>query len=305
LLDPRQHFTQPPPRYTQATLIKKLDEEGIGRPSTYAGILSNVMAKKYVTLDERRLLVPSELGFLITDLLVDCFPDILNVEFTAGMEDILDKIEEGKEDWHKVMKRFYTTFARDLKRAEAEMRDVKREETPTEIPCERCGAMMVVKWGRNGEFLACPRYPECKNTKNFTRSEGGEIEVAKEVVAEEVCEKCGRPMQARWGRFGQFFGCSGYPECKNIRPLKKPVELGIACPTCGEGKILEKRTRRGKFFYGCNQYPKCTFATWEKPVTESCPTCGAPFVLEKVTKKAGRTRRCHSESCDYKAQVEQ
>ena len=304
-LEPHQHFTQPPPRFTQATLIKELDEKGIGRPSTYAGILSNVLDREYVILDERKSLMPTELGFLVTDLLVGSFPDILNVEFTAGMENVLDKIEEGKEDWVKVMKRFYSSFSRDLKRAETEMRDVKREETPTDIACDKCGAMMVVKWGRNGEFLACPRYPECKSTKNFTRGTNGDVQVAEEVEVDETCEKCGRPMQLRWGKYGRFLGCSGYPECKSIRSLEKPVDLGIRCPDCKEGNLQEKKSRRGKIFYGCNRYPDCHFATWDRPVAEVCPQCGEPILLEKVTKRDGKVWRCHKRGCTYKVQVAQ
>src|SRR5207253_11275122 len=184
-LVPEQHFTQPPSRFTQATLIKELEDKGIGRPSTYASIVGTILNKEYVLEDDGRRLKPTYLGFLVTDLLVESFPDILNVEFTAGMEDELDKIEDGKEKWTKAMKRFYTSFSRDLKKAEKEMRDVKRQEVPTDIACEKCGAMMVVKWGRNGEFLACPRYPECKNTKNFKRNEKGELNIAAE---EEVNE---------------------------------------------------------------------------------------------------------------------
>ncbi len=304
-LEPRQHFTQPQPRFTQATLIKELDEKGIGRPSTYASIISNVLDREYVVMDERKLLVPTELGFLITDLLVDSFPDILNAEFTAGMESVLDKIEEGKEDWTKAMKRFYASFSRDLKKAEAEMRDVKREEAPTDIPCEKCGAMMVVKWGRNGEFLACPRYPECKNTKNFTRATNGDVQVVEEMEVNETCEECGRPMQLRWGKYGRFLGCSGYPECKNIRSLEKPVELGIRCPQCKEGNLQEKKSRRGKLFYGCNRYPECHFASWDRPVAEACPKCGEPILLEKMTKREGRVRRCHKKECGYKVQAVQ
>ncbi|MFQ5682288.1 MAG: type I DNA topoisomerase [Candidatus Binatia bacterium] len=302
-LDPRQHFTQPAPRYTQASLIKELDEKGIGRPSTYAGIVSNVLDKEYVVLDERRSLAPTELGFLVTDLLVDSFPDILNVKFTAGMEELLDRIEEGKEDWLKVMKHFYSSFSRDLKRAQSEMRDVKREETPTEIACEKCGAMMVIKWGRNGEFLACPQYPECKNTKNFTRGAEGQLEVVEEAEVEETCAQCGRPMLVRWGKYGRFLGCSGYPECKNIQPLVKPVDLGICCPDCKQGNLLEKRSRRGKLFYGCDRYPDCHFATWDRPVAEHCPECGETILVEKVTKRSGRVRRCHKKECHYQAQV--
>ena len=302
-MDPRQHFTQPPPRYSQASLIKELDEKGIGRPSTYAAIISNILDREYVEQNEGRALAPTDLGFLVTDLLVESFPDILNVEFTAGMEDELDKIEEGKEKWTKAMKRFYTPFSRDLKKAEKEMRDVKRQEVPTDIDCDKCGAKMVIKWGRNGEFLACPQYPECKNTKNFRRSEAGDIEIAPEEEVNEACGECGRPMLLRWGKFGKFLGCSGYPECKNIQPLEKPVDLGIKCPECKEGNIKERKSRWGKVFYGCDKYPECKFASWDKPMPTPCPDCDSPILVEKVTKRAGRTHRCYKKECGYSIQV--
>jgi DNA topoisomerase-1 len=302
-MDPRQHFTQPPPRFTQASLIKELDEKGIGRPSTYAAIISNILDREYVAQNESRQLVPTDLGFLVTDLLVESFPDILNVEFTASMEDELDKIEDGKEKWTKAMKRFYTPFERDLKRAEKEMRDVKRQEVPTDIDCEKCGAKMVIKWGRNGEFLACPQYPECKSTKNFKRDEDGTIQVAVEEEVNEACELCGRPMLLRWGKFGKFLGCSGYPECKNIQPLEKPVDLGVKCPDCKEGNIKERKSRWGKVFYGCDKYPECKFATWDKPMPTPCPNCDSPILVEKVTKRAGRTHRCYKKDCGYSIQV--
>jgi DNA topoisomerase-1 len=302
-MDPRQHFTQPPPRYTQASLIKELDEKGIGRPSTYAAIISNILDREYVLQTEGRSLAPTDLGFLVTDLLVESFPDILNVEFTAGMEDELDKIEDGKEKWTKAMKRFYTPFSRDLKKAEKEMRDVKRQEVPTDIACEKCGALMVIKWGRNGEFLACPQYPECKNTKNFKRSDGGEIAIAAEEEVNETCEQCGRPMLLRWGKFGKFLGCSGYPECKNIQPLEKPADIGVKCPECKEGNLKERKSRWGKFFYGCDRYPECKFASWDKPLPTPCPQCGSPILVEKITKRSGRTHRCYKKECGYSIPV--
>jgi DNA topoisomerase-1 len=302
-MEPRQHFTQPPPRFTQASLIKELDEKGIGRPSTYAAIISNILDREYVAQNESRQLLPTDLGFLVTDLLVESFPDILNVEFTASMEDELDKIEDGKEKWTKAMKRFYTPFERDLKKAEKEMRDVKRQEVPTDIDCDKCGAKMVIKWGRNGEFLACPNYPECKNTKNFKRGESGEIEIAAEEEVNETCGECGRPMLLRWGKFGKFLGCSGYPECKNIQPLEKPVDLGVKCPECKEGNIKERKSRWGKVFYGCDKYPACKFATWDKPMLTPCPNCDSPILVEKVTKRAGRTHRCYKKECGYSVQV--
>mgnify|MGYP001157819446 FL=1 len=302
-MDPHQHFTQPPPRYTQASLIKDLDEKGIGRPSTYAAIISNILDREYVSQDERRSLVATDLGFLVTDLLVESFPDILNVEFTASMEDELDKIEDGTEKWTKAMKRFYTPFAQDLKKAEKEMRDVKRQEVPTDIACEKCGALMVIKWGRNGEFLACPQYPECKSTKNFKRDEAGAIQVVVEEEVNESCGQCGRPMLLRWGKFGRFLGCSGYPECKNIQPLEKPVDIGVKCPECKEGNLKERKSRWGKVFYGCDRYPECKFASWGKPLPTPCPDCGSPILVEKITKRAGKTHHCYKKECGYSIPV--
>ncbi len=301
---PDQHFTQPPPRFSQATLIKELEEKGIGRPSTYASIMQTILGKEYVQEDEQRRLYPTELGMLVTDLLVVSFPDILNVEFTAGMEETLDGIEDGSQKRVVALRRFYEPFSKDLEKAETEMRNVKAEERPTDIKCDQCGDQMVIRWGRKGEFLACRRYPECKNTKNFTRDDAtGEIEVAKAETTDEVCEKCGKPMLVRFGRYGKFLGCSGYPECKTIVPMVKPKSLGIKCPDCGEGEILEKRSRRGKIFYSCNRYPKCTFASWDQPVAMPCPVCHAPFIVEKTTKRAGTVRRCIKEGCTWQETV--
>jgi DNA topoisomerase I len=296
---PDQHFTQPPPRFSQATLIKELEEKGIGRPSTYASIMQTILGKEYVHEDDQKRLYPTDLGMLVTDLLVDSFPDILNVEFTAGMEETLDGIEEGTQNWVEAMKRFYTPFAKDLEKADVEMRNVKSEERPTDVRCEQCGDVMVIKWGRKGEFLACRRYPECKSTKNFSRGEDGEITVLQAETTDEVCEKCGKPMLVRFGRYGKFLGCSGYPECKTILPMVKPQKLGIACPECGEGELVEKRSRRGKVFYSCGRYPACKFASWDRPIPEPCPVCKAPFIVEKTTKRAGTVRRCLKEGCAF------
>jgi DNA topoisomerase I len=302
---PEQHFTQPPPRFTQATLIKELEEKGIGRPSTYASIMGTILNKEYVVEDEQKRLRPTELGGLVTDLLVESFPDVLNVEFTAGMEDELDLIEEGKEPWVAAMRRFWTPFSKDLERAQVEMRDVKREERPTDLVCDRCGKPMVIKWGRRGEFLACSGYPECRNTTNFTRDEDGTIKPAEPEVTEETCEKCGRPMQVRFGRFGKFLGCSGYPDCKNVQPLVKPVPTGIGCFVCGQGELHERRSRRGNTFYSCNRYPDCTFVAWDKPIAQPCPRCAAPFITEKVTKRYGTIRRCVREGCGWQVRMDE
>jgi DNA topoisomerase I len=304
-LVPEQHFTQPPPRFTQATLIKELEEKDIGRPSTYASIMGTILNKEYVIEDDQKRLKPTELGMLVTDLLVESFPDVLNVEFTAGMEDELDLIEEGKEHWVTAMRRFWTPFAKDLERAEVEMRDVKREERPTDLVCDRCGKPMVIKWGRRGEFLACSGYPECRNTTNFTRGEDGTIRPVEPELSDRTCDVCGRPMQVRFGRFGKFLGCSGYPECKAVQPLFKPIPTGIKCLVCGEGELYERRSKRGNAFFSCNRYPECTFAAWDQPIMEPCPRCAAPFVTEKVTRRFGTVRRCAREGCGWQARLDE
>ncbi len=303
-LVPEQHFTQPPPRFTQATLIRELEEQGIGRPSTYASIMGTILNKEYVAEDEQRRVKPTELGFLVTDLLVESFPDVLNVEFTAGMEDQLDRIEEGHEHWVQAMRRFWEPFARDLEKAEVEMRDVKREERLTDLVCEKCGQAMIIKWGRRGEFLACRGYPECKNTTNFTRDDDGTIRPVAAETTDEKCDQCGRPMQVRFGRYGKFLGCSGYPECRNMQPLFKPVPTGVKCLACPTGEMMERRSRRGKTFYSCSGYPACQFVAWDPPVPEPCPRCGAGFVTEKVTKRYGTVRRCPKEECGWQQQID-
>ncbi|RMD85628.1 MAG: type I DNA topoisomerase [Candidatus Dadabacteria bacterium] len=302
-LVPSQHFTQPPPRYTQASLIRALEEQGIGRPSTYATIMATIIDREYVRQDEQKRLVPTELGMLVTDLLVGSFPDVLNVEFTAELENELDAVEAGRKDWISVTRKFWQPFKADLERAAIAMRDVRSEIRETDIPCEQCGRNLVIKWGRNGEFLACPAYPECKFTCNFSREEDGTIRIETPEETGETCDKCGSPMVYKYGRFGRFLGCSKYPECKNVKSLNKPIPLGIACPApplgCGEGSLVQRTTRRGKIFYGCDRYPKCRFASWERPVPFPCPECDAPFVVEKVTKRLGTVRRCLREGCEY------
>lgn len=294
---PRQHFTEPPPRFSEATLVKELEDKGIGRPSTYAAIISNIQDREYVRLDNKRF-YPTELGMLVTALLIENFPDIINVEFTARMEGQLDEIEEGKADWLKALKLFYENFRQALEAAKVKMRDVKREEIPTDIVCEKCGTNMVIKWGKMGEFLACPNYPECRNTHNFTRNEAGSIQVVEEELelTDEKCPVCGKQMVIRKGRYGRFLACSTYPDCKGTKPLT----LGIKCPDCGKGEVSEKRSRKGKIFYGCTEYPKCTFATWDRPIPEKCPLCGAAFLVEKESKKEGTVIKCLNKDCGYK-----
>jgi len=252
-LIPSQHWTEPPPRYSDATLVKALEEKGIGRPSTYAPILETVTKRDYVQRD-KGYLYPTELGTIVTDLLIKFFPVLLDVEFTAGMEEELDKIEEGKADWIALLKTFYTPFIECLKSAKEEMKDMKSESTPTEEVCEKCGRQMVIRWSKNGKFLGCSGFPECKNIKSIEESPTGEIKIRKEEVTEEVCDKCGKQMVIRWGRNGKFLSCSAYPDCKNA----KPIPTGKKCPLerCG-GDLVQKRAKKGFFFYGCSNYPTC------------------------------------------------
>jgi DNA topoisomerase-1 len=267
-----QHFTQPPPRFTQATLIKELEEKGI-------------------------------------DLLVAAFPDIVEVGFTASLEVELDGVEEGRENWVKTLKRFYGPFEKSLGVAKKKMPAVKRKGLPTDLKCELDGGNMVIKWGRNGEFLACSNYPKCTNTKEFIRDDQGNI-VPQERQAlsteptDEVCEKCGKPMVRRRSRFGEFLGCSGYPDCDGIKRLKSdPVSTGVNCPDCKEGDVLERRSRRGKLFFGCSRYPKCKFASWDKVVAHPCPQCGSAYLVEKVTKREGARWQCPNKECEYRVPV--
>jgi DNA topoisomerase I len=293
---PEQHFTQPPPRFTEASLVKELEEKAIGRPSTYAAIMSTIQDRGYVEKREGRFF-PTELGTLVNDLLVTSFPDIINVDFTAEMEERLDKVEEGQDDWVQVLHGFYGPFQKDLEIAEAQMRDVKREEIPTEFTCEKCGGLMVIKWGRNGSFLACKNYPECKNTKEFLRLADGTLKIIEEKTTDERCDVCGAEMRHKRGRFGEFLACSRYPDCKGT----KPISIGVACPKEGCGGFLTaKRSRRGKVFYGCSNYSKtkCDFVTWDLPIAEPCPSCGAPFLVKREL-RSGATVRCLTEGCGH------
>lgn len=277
-LEDKQNFTQPPPRYTEATLIKAMEEKGIGRPSTYATILTTIQTRDYTEKKKGRL-HPTELGMLVNKLLVKHFPEVFDIEFTATMEDQLDLIEEGQRNWVETLREFYGPFKDHLERASREMKNVKKEVEPTDLACEKCGRQMVIRWGRNGRFLACSGYPECKNTKNFNRTGENRIEVVKTETTEIMCEKCGQPMIIRKGRFGRFLACSGYPKCKNAKPLNSE-ELPCPCPGC-DGKLLPKMSRRRRRFFGCSRYPDCNFASWDVPRAHPCPECGSPVTMVK------------------------
>ncbi len=281
---PEQHFTQPPARFSEASLVKTLEELGIGRPSTYASIISVLLDRQYVRLEDRRF-HPEDVGEVVIDLLVEHFPDIVDVNFTAHMEDELDDIAEGKMRWTQVLDEFYGPFERLLEKKEDE---IERPQEELDELCPLCPqegrtpAKLVIKLGRAGKFVACPNYPECK----YTRNVGGATPRPEPEETGEACPECGRPLVRKTGRYGPFVGCSGYPDCKYIK--KDPPEgTGVSCPKCGQGELVTKRSRRGKVFYSCNRYPDCDFAVWSKPLEEPCPNCGG-----LLTAQAGGKARC-------------
>ncbi|HLH05490.1 MAG TPA: type I DNA topoisomerase [Bryobacteraceae bacterium] len=341
---PEQHFTEPPPRYNEATLVKKLESDGVGRPSTYASILSTIQEREYVKKEGGKF-IPTELGTIVTDLLLESFNDLFDVKYTARMEEELDEIEEGKLEWRAAMAEFYERFQKDLDHAARHMTDIKRMEEPTDLVCEKCGKPMVIKWGKHGRFIACTGYPECSNTREVAmETSDGEGNLGEQDEA-EYCENCGRPMVLKKGRFGQFFACSGYPDCKTTKqiggeqrkdvPLEekcpqcgnnlvqkfgrygefvacsnypkckfvKQKTIGVPCPNCSEGEIVERRSKRGKTFYGCNRYPDCDFVAWGKPIAEKCPECGSSYLIEKYL-KAGAFAQCPNGECKYKRPLE-
>ncbi|MFU8768840.1 MAG: type I DNA topoisomerase [Desulfotignum sp.] len=305
----KQHFTKPPPRFSEASLVKELEKNGIGRPSTYASIISVIQDKGYVEL-VKRYFVPSELGFIVNDLLVAAFPDLLDVSFTAQMETNLDNVESGTLDEIELLTQFYDVFSKTLEEARHQMISVKGVGIRTDLSCPSCGHPLHIKIGKNGHFLACSAYPDCAFTSNYTRDDKGRIAVVEKQVDDtpvKDCPKCGKPMVQKEGRFGLFLACTGYPECTHTESMMSEnfhKDIGVNCmePGCS-GRIVEKKSKRGKTFYGCSRYPDCKFATWDKPVDKSCPQCGAVFLVEKETKREGLFLKCLTPKCGYKETI--
>jgi DNA topoisomerase-1 len=291
-LIPKQHFTKPPARYTESSLVKELDNLDIGRPSTYALIISTLLARKYVEKNGRQL-HPTELGFTVNDILIQNFPSIFNVKFTALMEEELDKIESREKDFTTVMNDFYNPFSHALETIDSK-KDSIRESLikDTQEICPECGKPLIIRWGRNGKFIGCSGYPECRYTRPLEQEK---------TETDEVCEKCGKPMVVKQGRFGRFLACSGYPECKN----NKPFSLGIPCSkeNCF-GTIVERRTKRGKVFYGCSNYPNCDFASWYLPVATPCKNCGSPYLEQRSTQQQGNFLYCPNCKTKYEQNQE-
>ncbi|MCD4677531.1 MAG: type I DNA topoisomerase, partial [Desulfobacula sp.] len=303
---PKQHFTKPPPRFSEATLVKELEKNGIGRPSTYASILSVIRDKGYVDLI-KRYFIPSELGFIVNDLLVSSFPNVLNISFTAQMETNLDDVESGRLEEVQLLTQFYASFKKYLDAAKENMISVKGVGVDTDLSCPSCGKQLNIKIGRNGHFLACTGYPDCSVTSKYLRDEKGKISIVEKIIDNtkvKDCVQCGIPMVQKEWRFGPFLACTGYPDCKlteSVNGEHSQKDIGVKCPEADcSGTIVEKKSRRGKIFFGCSKYPKCTFASWDKPVEKSCPDCNSPFLVEKETKKEGKFLKCPNKDCGFK-----
>ena len=294
-----QKFTQPPPRYSEASLVKELEEKGIGRPSTYASIISTILAREYVELVNKRF-APTDLGTVVSDLLTEHFATLMDVGFTANMEEGLDQVAEGKQDWIKLLSGFTKDFYPALEEARSNMKRVKAG-LETGLTCEVCGKPMVIKFGRAGTFLACSGYPDCKNTMNFTRNEQGQIEIVEHTRAEpektgRSCPDCGGDLVIKKARTGsRFIACNNYPDCS----YAEPFTTGVACPKCEQGELVEKSSRRGKVFYSCNRYPDCDYALWNMPVEKPCPDCGSPILELKTTRTKGKHLACPNKKCKY------
>jgi DNA topoisomerase-1 len=297
-----QHFTKPPGRYSDAGLVKELEGYGIGRPSTYAPIISTIIARNYVNRDDNKKLAPTDIAFVVNDLLVKHFSQIVDYQFTAEVENNLDEIASGDKEWQPVVKQFYDPFHKNLlhKYEEINKNDIMPEEKTKEI-CDKCKSRMIIKTGRYGKFLACSSFPECKNIKPL--NENGEkdkeadekLKKLEEKYKDEVCDKCGSQMAIKTGRYGPFLACTAYPKCKNIKSIEENNNTtGVTCPECGKGELVQKRSKRG-VFYACNQYPDCKTAFSGKPLAEKCPECGNLLMEGK-----NGDVRCSSKGCEYK-----
>ncbi|QCC86584.1 type I DNA topoisomerase [Desulfovibrio desulfuricans] len=296
-LDKEQKFTQPPARFSEASLVRELEELGIGRPSTYAAIISTLQDREYVSLKERHF-VPTDLGRVVCSQLVEHFGKLMDVGFTAQMEENLDKVAEGQEQWVELLRRFSEDFNPTLAAASKNMKSLKGG-MPANLPCPECGKPLLIKFGKAGAFLACSGYPDCRYTSNFERTEDGTVEaVAQEKPQYEKvgeCPQCGKDLVIKKARTGSsFIACTGYPDCKYAAPLS----TGVPCPRCGKGSLVEKSTKRGKIFYSCDQYPQCDFALWDKPVPGPCPRCGSPYLVEKKNRDGMRVL-CPVKGCGY------
>lgn len=292
-----QHFTQPPPRYSEASLVKALEEFGIGRPSTYASIISTLIAREYALLDKKRF-VPTDVGRVVNKFLTEHFTRYVDYDFTAKLEDALDLISTGKREWVPVLDEFWKGFSQQI----AEKKDVDRPGVEIlDEACPKCGKPLTSRLGKRGKFIGCSGYPECDYTRNVDGEPG---ETTQPVIVEDrVCPQCSSQLVIKAGAYGKFIGCTSYPKCKFIEPLEKPKDTGVTCPECKEGSLIERKSRYGKLFYSCNSYPKCKYATWNPPINEPCPKCGWPILTIKITKRRGTEKVCPQKECGFVEQV--
>jgi DNA topoisomerase-1 len=292
---PEQHFTEPPPRYSEASLVKTLEEHGIGRPSTYAAIISTLQQREYVTLEKKRF-QPTDVGRIVSRFLTKHFTRYVDYDFTARLEDELDEVSRGEKEWVPLMKEFWYPFKELVKDKEE---SVSRAEVTTEAldeDCPKCGKKLNIRLGRRGRFVGCSGFPDCDYTRNIDEnSEDAEPEI----VAGRLCPECNSQLIIRSGRYGKFIGCSAYPDCKYIEPLEKPTDTGVSCPKCNKGSMLKRKSRRGKIFYSCSTYPDCDYAVWNEPVEGPCPDCNWPVLTIKTTKKRGTERVCPQADCKF------
>ena len=295
---PEQHFTQPPPRYTEATLVKTLEEFGIGRPSTFASIM-NTLVSENMPASTRSASSRRMSAWWSAICLTAHFQKYVDYNFTAGLEEELDQVSRGEKEWKPLLKEFWEPFIALLKQKEGEVNKSDLTTEATDEACPECGQPLVVKLGKRGKFIACSAFKEgCKYTRNVDGDK--DAEASEPEVSEEKCEKCGQAMLIKDGRFGKYLACSGYPACKNIQPLIKPKSTGVVCPECKEGELTEKKSRFGKLFYSCNRYPQCKFALWDLPVERPCPKCAFPLLIKRTLKREGEFLKCPKEGCDFK-----
>ncbi|RDH89383.1 MAG: type I DNA topoisomerase [endosymbiont of Seepiophila jonesi] len=293
---PEQHFTEPPPRYSEASLVKTLEEHGIGRPSTYASIISTLQDREYVTLEKKRF-QPTDVGRVVNKFLTDYFTRYVDYDFTAKLEDELDAVSRGEEDWVPLLQKFWGPFK---ERIDHTQENVKRSDVTHEAldeKCPKCGEQLSIRLGRHGRFIGCTNYPTC----DYTRDLNGNAEEREEpeIVEGRQCPECSSDLVIKKGRYGKFIGCSGYPKCRYIEPLEKPEDTGVTCPKCHKGNLLKRKSRRGKIFYSCSTYPDCDYAIWNQPVAEPCPKCGWPVLTIKTTKRNGTEKVCPQKECSF------
>ena len=288
-----QHFTEPPPRYTEASLVKTLEAHGIGRPSTYASIISTLLNREYAVLEKRRF-IPTDVGRVVNKFLSEHFTQYVDYDFTAKLEDDLDEVSRGERQWKPLLKEFWSSF-KDQVDSKA---DVDRPGVELlDEDCPKCGKKVAKRLGRNGYFIGCTGYPECDYTRNVDEAPGSTNEP--EVVEGRSCPKCGSDLVVKRGRYGKFIGCSSYPDCRHMEPLEPPEDTGVKCPECNQGQMLKRKSRYGKVFYSCERYPDCKYAVWNYPLNEPCPECGHPMLTIKTTKRRGTEKVCPQKDCKY------